>query len=121
VGLDDLMSGESAFVAAATAAIFSPRTRETLRRGAVIGVAGALRAGDVVAGATRGVARGVRGNQPAASSNGGGATRASSARASSSRGSSSRASTASRRRSGARPAKASGGSRGASRKSTSGS
>jgi hypothetical protein len=70
VGLDDLMSTESAFVAAATAAIFSPRTRETMRRGAVIGVAGALRAGDVVVGAARGVARGVSGGQSGASANG---------------------------------------------------
>ena len=109
VGLDDLMSTESAFVAAATAAIFSPRTRETVRRGAVIGVAGALRAGDVVAGAARGVARGVRGESPAASSNG---ARASSparrsnsgrSRSSSSRGrstSSNRSSSSSRARSG---------------------
>ena len=75
MGLDDLMSTESAFVAAATAAIFSPRTRETMRRGAVIGVAGALRAGDLVAGAARGVARGVRGNQPEAATNGSDAPR----------------------------------------------
>ncbi len=47
-------------MAAATAAVFSPRTREMLRRGAVIGVAGAVRAGDVVVGAARGVVRGVR-------------------------------------------------------------
>jgi hypothetical protein len=61
LGLDDLMSRETAFVAAATAAVFSPRTRETLRRGAVLGVAGALKVGDVVAGAARGATRGVRG------------------------------------------------------------
>jgi hypothetical protein len=61
MGLDDLVSTESAIVATVTAAVFSPRTRETLRRGAVLGVAGALKAGDVVAGAARGVARGVRG------------------------------------------------------------
>lgn len=60
MGLDDVVSTESAFVAAATAAVFSPRTRETLRRGAVLGVAGALRAGDVLVGAARGVSRGVR-------------------------------------------------------------
>ncbi len=73
MGLDDLMSTESALVAAATAAIFSPRVRETMRRGAVIGVAGVLRAGDVASGAARGVARGVRGNQPPAGANGAGA------------------------------------------------
>lgn len=68
MGLDDLVSTESAFVAAATAAVFSPRTRETLRRGAVLGVAGALKVGDVVTGAARGVTRGVRGEETAASS-----------------------------------------------------
>lgn len=65
MGLDDLMSTETAFVAAATAAVFSPRTRETLRRGAVLGVAGALKVGDVVAGAARGATRGVRGEEKA--------------------------------------------------------
>ena len=63
MGLDDLMSTETAFVATATAAVFSPRTRETLRRGAVLGVAGALKVGDVVAGAARGATRGVRGDE----------------------------------------------------------
>jgi hypothetical protein len=62
VGLDDMVSTESAFVAAATAAVLSPKTRATIRKGAVYGVAGALKAGDVVAGAARGVVRGVRGD-----------------------------------------------------------
>ena len=61
MGVDDLFSTESAVVAAATAAVFSPRTRETMRRGAVLGVAGAMKVGDVVAGAARGAARGVQG------------------------------------------------------------
>jgi hypothetical protein len=65
LGLDDLISRESAVVAAATAAVFSPRTRETLRKGAVLGVAGALKVGDVVAGAARGATRGVRGDESA--------------------------------------------------------
>jgi hypothetical protein len=60
VALDDLFSRESALVAAATAAVFSPRTRETFRRGAVLGVTGALKVGDVAAGVARGAARGVR-------------------------------------------------------------
>jgi hypothetical protein len=79
LGLDDLVSTESAFVAAATAAVFSPRTRETLRRGAVLGVAGAMKVGDVVAGAARGASRGVRGQEtaPSASGNGGSTRRAS--------------------------------------------
>lgn len=58
--LDDLASTESAFVAATTATILSPRVRGVLRRGAVYGVAGVLKAGDVVAGAARGAARGMR-------------------------------------------------------------
>ncbi|HWF49387.1 MAG TPA: hypothetical protein VG294_01990 [Solirubrobacteraceae bacterium] len=66
------MSTESAVVAAATAAVFSPRTRGTLRRGAVLGVAGVLKVGDVVSGAARGAARGLReeAGEDAASSNG---------------------------------------------------
>ena len=68
MGLDDLVSTESAVVATATAAIFSPRTRETLRRGAVLGVAGALKAGDIVYGAARGVVSGVRDVAPGTSS-----------------------------------------------------
>lgn len=73
MGLDDVFSTESAFVAGVTAAVFSPRTRETLRRGAVLGVAGALKVGDVVAGAARGATRGIRGDEQVASakSNGG--------------------------------------------------
>lgn len=72
MGLDDVVSTESAIVATATAAVFSPRTRETLRRGAVFGVAGLLKAGDVVAGAARGVARGVRGQERVTTPAGGG-------------------------------------------------
>jgi len=58
--LDDLASTESAVAAAAAATVFSPRVRGVLRRGAVYGVAGALKAGDVVVGAARGAARGMR-------------------------------------------------------------
>jgi hypothetical protein len=67
VGLDDLMSTETAFVAAATAAVMSPRTRDGMRKGAVVGLAGVLKAGDVVAGAARGAVRGVRGQETDAS------------------------------------------------------
>ena len=63
--MDDLVSTESAIVAAATAAVLSPRTRGTLRRGAVLGVAGVMKVGDVVVGAARGAARGVRGEETA--------------------------------------------------------
>jgi hypothetical protein len=99
LGLDDLMSTESAFVAAATAAVFSPRTRETLRRGAVLGVAGALKVGDVVAGAARGASRGVRGQEtvstPNASGNGGSSSRSSGSRGRRSSGRSTRTSSSS--------------------------
>jgi hypothetical protein len=67
MGLDDLVSTESAVVAGITAAVFSPRTRETLRKGAVFGVAGVLKAGDVVSGAARGAVRGVKGDEQAPS------------------------------------------------------
>jgi hypothetical protein len=63
VGLDDVMSTESAVVAAATAAVLSPKARNTMRKGAVYGVAGVLKAGDVLTGAARGMARGVRGEE----------------------------------------------------------
>jgi len=74
VGLDDVMSTESAIVAAATAAVLSPRTRETVRRGAVYGVAGVLKAADAVTDVAAGVVRGVRGQ--VAGNSGPGASRA---------------------------------------------
>jgi hypothetical protein len=61
VGMDDVFSTESALVAAVTATVLSPKTRETMRKGAVYGLAGVMKAGDVVAGAARGAVRGVRG------------------------------------------------------------
>jgi hypothetical protein len=70
MGVDDLFNTESAVVAAATAAVCSPRARETLRRGVVLGMAGALKVGDVVAGAARGAARGVRGAESDAAGDG---------------------------------------------------
>jgi hypothetical protein len=45
---------------AATAAALSPRARELFRKGAVYGLAGALKAGDVVVSTGRGAARGVQ-------------------------------------------------------------
>lgn len=62
MGMDDVFSTQSAVVAAATAAVVSPKTRERLRQGAVYGLAGVLKAGDVAAGAARGLVRGVRGS-----------------------------------------------------------
>ncbi len=98
MALDDLFSTESAFVAAATAAVFSPRTRETMRRGAVLGVTGALKAGEAVGGVARGAVRGVRNG----TSSGGGGSRSRSGGSSSSRGNSgsSRSRSSSRRSSG---------------------
>jgi hypothetical protein len=45
---------------AATAAVLSPRAREVLRKGAVFGLAGVLKAGDVVASTARGAAEGAQ-------------------------------------------------------------
>jgi hypothetical protein len=56
---DDFMESEVAIAAAATAALFSPRVREVVRKGAVYGMAGALTAGRAVAGVAREAGRGV--------------------------------------------------------------
>jgi hypothetical protein len=58
MALEDYMESEVAIAVAATAAALSPRFRRVLRRGAVYGVAGALKATDVVTAAARGVASG---------------------------------------------------------------
>ena len=60
MGVDDLFESQVGVAVAATAALFSPRARSVMRRGAVYGLAGALKAGDAVSSAARGVARGVR-------------------------------------------------------------
>ncbi len=49
-----------AVAVAATAVVCSPKARAVLRRGAVYGLAGALRAGDALAAFARGVGRGVQ-------------------------------------------------------------
>jgi hypothetical protein len=59
MALDDFLESEVAVAVAATAVALSPRVRRVLRRGAVYGVAGALKATDVVTAAARGVASGV--------------------------------------------------------------
>ena len=59
MGLEDYVESEVAIAVAATAAALSPRFRRVLRRGAVYGVAGALKASDVVTAAARGVAQGL--------------------------------------------------------------
>ena len=58
MALDDYLDSEVAVAVAATAAALSPRFRRVLRRGAVYGVAGVLKATDVATAAARGVARG---------------------------------------------------------------
>lgn len=60
MGLDDYVNPETGLMSAATAAAVSPRARELLRRGAVYGLAGVMRAGDVVSAAARGAVRGAR-------------------------------------------------------------
>ncbi len=49
-----------AVAVAATAVVCSPKARAVLRRGAVYGLAGALRAGDALAAFARGVGRGAQ-------------------------------------------------------------
>jgi hypothetical protein len=58
MALDDWLDSEVAVAVAATAAALSPGFRRVLRRGAVYGVAGVLKATDVATAAARGVARG---------------------------------------------------------------
>ncbi len=60
MAFDDYVNPQAGLMTAATAAAVSPRARELLRRGAVYGLAGAMRAGDVVAAAARGAVRGAR-------------------------------------------------------------
>jgi hypothetical protein len=63
--VEDLFEAEVGLAVAATAAVFSPRTRKIMRRGAVYALAGALKAGDAVAATARG-ARGEAEEEPAA-------------------------------------------------------
>ncbi len=58
--MEDFLEPQVAIAAAVAAAVFSPRVRGVLRRGAVFGLAGALMAGDAVAAFARGVGRGVQ-------------------------------------------------------------
>jgi nucleoside phosphorylase len=59
MALDEYFESEVAIAVAVTAAALSPGVRRVLRRGVVYGVAGALKATDVVTAAARGVAQGV--------------------------------------------------------------
>jgi len=60
MALDDYVESEVALAAAVAAAVFSPRVRGVLRKGAVYGVAGVLVAGDAVGAFARGVGRGAQ-------------------------------------------------------------
>lgn len=60
MGVDDYMDSEAGIIAAATAAAVSPRARDLFRRGAVYGLAGVLRSGDVAVAAARGAVRAAR-------------------------------------------------------------
>ncbi len=58
--LNERVDPRVALAVAATGAIFSPKVRGVLRRGAVLALSGALLASDTVSAFGRGVARGLR-------------------------------------------------------------
>ena len=58
--IEDFASSEIAVAVAATAAILSPRVRQTVRKGLIFGLAGVMMAGDAVASFARGVSRGAQ-------------------------------------------------------------
>lgn len=58
--LDDYVQPEVAVTAVVAAAIFSPRTRRLIRRGAVYGLGGALMAGDAIKSFSRSIGRGLQ-------------------------------------------------------------
>jgi hypothetical protein len=60
VALEDFGEGEVGLAVLGTAAALSPRVRQVVRRGAVFAVGGALKVGDVVAGAAKGAVQGAR-------------------------------------------------------------
>ncbi len=60
MALDDYLEPEVAVTAVVTAALFSPRARKLIRRGAVYGMAGLLRAGDAVTAFAGSVRQGVQ-------------------------------------------------------------
>ena len=53
MGLDDYMQTEVGVAAAVTAFVLSPRVRHTVRRGAVLGLAGGIKAVDAVTATVR--------------------------------------------------------------------
>ncbi len=60
MALEDYLETEVAVAVAATAAVLSPRVRGVLRRGAVYGLAGVLRAGDAISSAAPGLSQGAQ-------------------------------------------------------------
>jgi len=60
VALEDYLESEVVVAVAATAAVLSPRVRGVLRRGAVYGLAGVLRAGDAISSAAPTVSQGAQ-------------------------------------------------------------
>ena len=57
MALEDYLESEVVVAVAATAAVLSPRVRGMLRRGAVYGLAGMLRAGDAISSAAPAVSQ----------------------------------------------------------------
>ncbi len=60
MALEDYLESEVVVAVAATAAVLSPRVRRVLRRGAVYGLAGVLRAGDAISSAAPAVSQGAQ-------------------------------------------------------------
>jgi hypothetical protein len=60
MALDDFFESEVLIAVLATAVVMSPKGRKLLRRGAVLGLAGALTAGDALSTFGRGVAKGAQ-------------------------------------------------------------
>ena len=60
MALEDFVEPEVGIAVAVTAAMTSPKVRGALRRGAVYGLAGLLKAGDAVSTVARGVRRGTQ-------------------------------------------------------------
>ena len=60
MALEDYLESEVVVAVAATAAVLSPRVRGALRRGAVYGLAGVLRAGDAISSAAPAVSQGAQ-------------------------------------------------------------
>lgn len=64
MGAEDFADSEVVIAAAATAAALSPRVRDVMRQGAVLGVAGVMAAGEAVVGVAKGAGRTVQGVVP---------------------------------------------------------